>query len=188
MAISAEFVNPFIDAAISVAAKVAGISMRRGHLAYKRQPDPSYSVSIIIGVYGYLTGQVVYSMKKELADRLVERMLEGCSAAEKQALYQDTLGELANMITGNATSALNQRKEIALGITTPAIATGADLNISLINIPTLALGLYSQFGPIEINVALKESAGASRGVDHPGDHAAAGRSSAIGVDGRGPEA
>jgi len=93
MAISAEFVNPFIDAAISVAAKVAGISMRRGHLAYKRQPDPSYSVSIIIGVYGYLTGQVVYSMKKELADRLVERMLEGCSAAEKQALYQDTLGE-----------------------------------------------------------------------------------------------
>ena len=165
MGISAEFVNPFIDAAISVAAKVAGITMRRGHLAYKRQPDPSYGVSIIIGVYGYLTGQVVYSMKKDLADRLVERMLVGCPPQERAGMYMDTLGELANMITGNATGALNRRKEMALGITTPAIATGTDLNISLINIPTLALGLYSQYGPIEINVALKEGASVHREGD-----------------------
>jgi len=161
MSISAENVNPFIDAAITV----AGITMRRGHLAFKRQPDPSYGVSIIIGVYGYLTGQVVYSMKKELADRIVEKMLEGCPPLDRQELYLDTLGELANMITGNATAALNRRKEIALGITTPAIATGTDLNISLISIPTIALGLYSQFGPIEINVALKEGGDATRAGD-----------------------
>ncbi len=173
MSISAEYVNPFIDAAIAVASKVAGISMRRGHLACKRQPDPSYAVSIIIGVYGYLTGQVVYSMKKELADKLVEKMLEGCSPVERKSLYLDTLGELANMITGNATGVLNRRKELALGITTPAIATGTDLNISLINIPTLALGLYSQYGPIEINVALKEG-GSSHGMADSG---------AVGVEG-----
>ena len=44
MAISAEFVNPFIEAAVAVADKVAGIKMRRGHLAARRQPDPSYGV------------------------------------------------------------------------------------------------------------------------------------------------
>ncbi len=170
MSISAEFVNPFIEAAIKVASKVAGITMRRGHLAFKRQPDPAYGVSIIIGVYGYLTGQVVYSMKRDLADRLVDRMLEGCTPSQKREMFQDTLGELANMITGNATSILNQRKELALAITTPAIATGTDLNISLINIPTIALGLYSQYGPIEINVALKEGAAAPRA---PGSEAVA---------------
>ena len=165
MSISAEFVNPFIEAAIAVASKVAGIRMRRGHLAVKRQPDPAYGVSIIVGVYGFLTGQVVYSMKKNLADRFVDRMLEGCTGIERETLYLDTLGELANMITGNATAILNKRKELALGITTPAIATGTDLSISLINIPTLALGLYSQYGPIEINVALKEGVAAD-GLEH----------------------
>jgi CheY-specific phosphatase CheX len=163
MAVGAEFVNPFIEAAIAVALKVAGIRMRRGHLAARRQPDPAYGVCIIVGVYGYLTGQIVYSMKKDLADRFVDHMLQGCSAADRENLYFDTLGELANMITGNATALLNRKKEVALGITTPAVATGMDLSISLVNnIPTLVLGLYSQFGPIEINVALKESAGADR--------------------------
>ncbi len=163
--ISAEFVNPFIEAAITVASKVAGITMRRGHLAFKRQPDPAYGVSIIIGVYGYLTGQVVYSMKQELADRLVERMLDGCTPQERKTFYLDTLGELANMITGNATAILNKKKDLALAITTPAVATGTGLNVSLINIPTLALGLYSQYGPIEINVALKEGAASDAPVD-----------------------
>ncbi len=157
MAISAEFVNPFIEAAMAVAAKVAGITMRRGHLAYKRQPDPSYGVSIIIGVYGFLRGQVVYSMKRDLADRIVRNMLQGTPIQDRDVLYLDALGELANMITGNATAILNQRKDHAIGITTPAVATGTNLNVTLISLPTIALGLYSQYGPIEINVALKES-------------------------------
>ncbi len=157
MGISAKFVNPFIEAAMTVASKVAGITMRRGHLTYKRRPDPSYGVCIIIGVYGYLTGQVVYSMKRELADKMVEKMLQTTPGEDIDNLYLDALGELANMITGNATAILNRRKELALSITTPAIATGSGLNVTLMSLPTLALGLYSQFGPIEINVALREN-------------------------------
>ena len=171
MAISAEFVNPFIEAAVAVAEKVAGIKMRRGHLAARRQPDPSYGVCIIVGVYGFLTGQVVYSMKKDLADKFVDHMLQGCTGVERESLYADTLGELANMITGNATAILNKKKEVALGITTPAVATGMDLNISLVNnIPTLVLGLYSQFGPIEINVALKQGTAGDAAKIAAGSH------------------
>ncbi len=157
MAIGAEYVNPFVEAAVAVAAKVAGIAMRRDHGAARRPPGPACGVCIVVGVYGYLTGQVVYSMKKDLADKLVDAMLQGCSGAQREDLYSDTLGELANMITGNATAILNKKKELALGITTPAVATGTDLTISLVNnIPALVLRLDSEFGAIEINVALKE--------------------------------
>ena len=72
MKINAKFVNPFIDAGMNVVKQIAGIDVRRGHLSYKGQPEPSYGVSIIIGVYGYLSGQVVYSMKTVVADKLSE--------------------------------------------------------------------------------------------------------------------
>ncbi len=156
MKINARYVNPFIQAGINVVQQIANIDVRRGHLSYKDQPEPSYGVCIIVGVYGFLKGQVVYSMKTEVAKRLVDKMLEGKSPEEKRLLFLDTLGELANMITGNATALLSENKNYTLQITTPAIATGENLNIMLVPKPTLILGLYTQYGPIEISVALEE--------------------------------
>ena len=60
------------------------------------------------------------------------------------------------MITGNATSILSAKRDVALKITTPVIATGNNINVSLVMHPTLVLGLYTQYGPIEISVALEE--------------------------------
>lgn len=154
--ISAKYVNPFIDAAMKVVQQITGIEVRRGHLSYKAQVEPSFGVSIIIGMYGFLVGQVVYSLDNKLADKIVDRLLEGRSPQEKKILFVDTLGEVANMITGNATALLNQRKDFALHITTPAIATGQNLSISLVPKPALVLGLYTQHGPIEISIAVEE--------------------------------
>lgn len=156
MKVSAKYVNPFIDAAIKVVKQIAGIDVRRGHLTYKAKPEPSHGVSIIIGVYGSLVGQVVYSINKDMADRLVEKMLGSISPQERKVLFIDTLGELANMITGNATAILSHKKDYQLRITTPAIATGDNLSINLVPKPTLVLGLYTQYGPIEVSVALEE--------------------------------
>jgi len=156
MKINVKYINPFIEAGINVIKQIANIDVRRGHLSYKEKPDPSYGVSIIIGVYGYLVGQVVYSMKNEVAEHLVEKMLGETSPQEREVLFVDTLGELANMITGNATAILNQKKDLMLRITTPAIATGENLSINLVSKPTIVLGLYSQYGPIEVSVALEE--------------------------------
>jgi chemotaxis protein CheX len=156
MKIEARYVNPFIEAAINVVKQVAGLEVRRGHLSYKNEPEPSYGVTIIVGVYGFLVGQVVYSMKQEVADRLVERMLGEASLEYDKVIFIDTLGELANMITGNATGLLNQNKENALNITTPAIVTGTNLTVNLIKKPTLVLGLITPPGPIEVSISLEE--------------------------------
>ncbi len=156
MKINAKHVNPFIEAAIKVIQQITGIEVRRGHLSYKARVEPSFGVSIIIGVYGFLVGQVVYSMQSSLADRLIDTMLQGHSPQEKKILFIDTLGELANMITGNATALLSQKMDMSLKITTPAIATGDNLSINLIPKPALVLGLITQYGPIEISVAMEE--------------------------------
>jgi chemotaxis protein CheX len=156
LSIDAKYVNPFITAGMNVIAQVSGIEIRRGHLSYKDKPDPSHGVSIIVGVYGFLTGQIVYSIKRELADKIVDSMLADSTPQERKVLYIDALGELANMITGNAASLLNQKRDLALKITTPAIAMGEGLSIKLVSSPTIVLGLYSQFGQVEVSIALKE--------------------------------
>lgn len=156
MKINARHVNPFIDAAMKVVKQISGIDVRRGHLSYKAKVEPSYGVSIIIGIYGFLVGQIVYSFDNSLAERLVDVLLDGKSPSEKKIMFIDTMGELANMITGNATALLNQSRDLALKITTPAIAMGDKISISLVPKPALVLGLYTQYGRIEISVALEE--------------------------------
>jgi chemotaxis protein CheX len=86
----------------------------------------------------------------------VQKILGDVSAKELKELFLDTLGEVANMITGNATVLLNQRKERLLKITTPAIITGKQVTVKLIPSPTIVLGMYTPYGQIEINIALEE--------------------------------
>ena len=155
--INARHVNPFVEAAMKVVTQIAGIEVRRGHLSYKERMEPSFDISIIIGMYGYLTGQIVYSMEEKLARRLVDKMLEGKSPEEREIMSLDCLGEVANMITGNAVSLLNKRANQVLNITTPVIATGADLNVHLVPDPALVLGLITPYGPIEISIAVEET-------------------------------
>jgi chemotaxis protein CheX len=154
--INARHVNPFVEAAMRVVNQIAGIEVRRGHLTYKARMEPSFGVSIIIGIYGFLTGQIVYSLDGNLAARLVDKMLEGKSPEEKKIMFLDCLGEVSNMITGNATALLNQRRDQILNITTPAIAAGTNLSVHLVPRPALVLGLISQYGPIEISIAVEE--------------------------------
>ncbi len=156
MKINAQHVNPFVEAAMKVVNQITGIEVRRGHLSYKAKVEPSFGVSIIIGIYGFLTGQIVYSLDGKLADKLVDKLLEGKSPQQKKIMFLDSLGEVANMITGNATALLNQGRNETLNITTPAIAAGDNLSIHLVPKPALVLGLITIYGPIEISVAVEE--------------------------------
>ena len=156
MKINAQHVNPFVEAAMKVVTQVTGIDVRRGHLSYKATVDPSFGVSIIIGIYGFLSGQIVYSLDGKLAERLVDKLLEGKSPREKKIMFLDSLGEVANMITGNATALLNQGRDRTLNITTPAIAAGDNLSVHLVPRPALVLGLITTYGPIEISIAVEE--------------------------------
>ncbi|UCF97559.1 MAG: chemotaxis protein CheX [Spirochaetaceae bacterium] len=163
MKINAALVNPFVEAGIKVIKELTNIDVRRGHLSIQEKPVPTYEVSIIIGIYGHLTGQVVYSMKKQVAVRLVQKILGEVNNQQLKEMFVDTLGEMANMITGNATALLSAKKDYMLKITTPAIVTGNQISVNLVPNPTVVLGMYTTYGPIEINIALEEAASTESG-------------------------
>jgi chemotaxis protein CheX len=158
--LNAALVNPFVEAAISVMKEAAGVETRRGHLSYRSRPEHRYGVSVVVWVHGYLSGQVVFNMKTEVGQKLVEKMLPDKPPHTRERLFSDTIGKLANMITSKAADLLSRGNDRTLAIAAPTVLTGEQLNGALVSKPTFVCGLHTQCGKVEMNVALAESDGA----------------------------
>ena len=154
MNINAEFVNPFLEAASAVFKSIMNIELRRGKLVIKESPIPSMDVAIIIGITGGVTGEVVYSLGFNMVTKIADILAPGLSEEQIKSEYKDIIGELANMITGNAMNLFASTGK-SIEITTPTVIEGKDFTLTLLKQTTLGINLYSPIGQLEMNVALK---------------------------------
>ncbi|MBP7738102.1 MAG: chemotaxis protein CheX [Spirochaetes bacterium] len=152
--INAEFVNPFLEAASAVFKSILNVDLRRGKLVIKESPIPSLDVAILIGITGGVTGEVVYSMGYNMAYKIAETLVPGLNEQQMKQEYKDVMGEMANMITGNAMNLFATTGK-SINMTTPTVVEGKDFTITLIKQTTLGINLYSPMGQLEMNVALK---------------------------------
>ena len=150
-----EFANIFIRSAIEVFQKETKITLSRQSLAKKNAPVPSLPVSIILGITGYLRGQVVYSLDENFAYNVAKAMLPNKLPAEIRKLTNSAVSEIANIITGQASIALAGEK-MKIDLTPPAVFSGTGMSVDFLSIPTICLRMISEIGVIEINVALIE--------------------------------
>jgi len=154
MNINAEYVNPFLEAASAVFKSVMNVDLRRGKMIIKENPEPSHDVAIIIGITGSISGEVVYSMGYSMVTKIAEILAPGLNEEQLKNEYKDIVGELANMITGNAMNLFAYSGK-QIDITTPTVINGKDFTITLVQQTTLGINLYSPMGQLEMNVALK---------------------------------
>lgn len=154
MNINAEYVNPFLEAASAVFKQLLNVDLRRGKLVIKEVPQPSHDVAIIIGITGAVTGQVVFSMSLEMVNKIAKVLTPGLSDKDIANEWKDIVGEVANMITGNAMNLFAYSGK-RVEMTTPTVIEGESFTITLIKQTTLGINLYSPFGQLEMNVALK---------------------------------
>jgi chemotaxis protein CheX len=154
MNINAEYINPFLEAASAVFKSVMGVDLRRGKLSIKEYPEPSHEVAIIIGITGAVTGELVYSMSYGMVYKIANILAPGLSEEQVKTEYKDIVGELANMITGNAMNLFAYSGK-RIEMTTPTVIDGKNFTITMVKQTTLGINLYSPFGQLEMNVALK---------------------------------
>jgi len=154
MTINAEYVNPFLEAASAVFKSILSVDLRRGKLVIKESPIPSMDISIIIGVTGGITGDVVYSMEFDMVKKISEILAPGLSEEQIKSEYKDIIGELSNMITGNAMNLFASTGK-SIDITTPTVVEGKNVQITMMKQTTLGINLYSPMGQLEMNIALK---------------------------------
>lgn len=154
----AEQVNIFVKSATHVFEQEIGVQMTRQSISRKDSPTPGFPISIVIGITGMMRGQVVYAIDEDFAMNIAHKMLPNRLPSELKKIMASAVGELGNMITGQAMMHF-AGEEGRIEITPPAVVTGSGLKVEVLETPTVSLQMLSQMGSLEINVALIDGVG-----------------------------
>lgn len=121
----AKYINPFLAASIHVLEALIAVrpsieGLRMGRLAWADD-----HIWLKIGVFGQMTGDIVFGFPKAVALRIVSAMMGGYAVTEFDEMSRSAIGELGNMISGNASTMLYDQG-VHIDITPPRLVTEAD--------------------------------------------------------------
>jgi chemotaxis protein CheX len=131
---------------------MVGIDSQIQKPALKNEPNPSYDVSGIIGFSGDVTGSVVVSFHESTALNIVEAFC--CEKLDVNSEdFVDAIGELCNMIAGNA------KKDFGLNasISIPSVIIGLGHHVArLRDVPCIVIPCNSAAGEFAVEVNIKQ--------------------------------
>lgn len=146
------YVNPFIVSTIETFTKMLDCEAKPGKVMLKSNANFSYDVSGVIGLSGEAQGSICLSFPKLIALKVTSRLI-GQEVKIVGDEVADCIGEIANIIAGNAKQHLVQFK---LSISLPKVIIGKDHTIaSLKGIPTIVVPFNSPIGDFAMEVSLK---------------------------------
>ena len=118
------------------------------------QEFTSKGITIIIGIIGEFPGRMLMDISKETAHKLIAAILRKEPQDHNEILL--ALGELANIISGNASSSLNRKnKALGLRVAPPSILHGDEVVISPPDFSTTTILAKTDFGEIFLNIGFK---------------------------------
>lgn len=147
----AKYINPFIKAVQNLFTTMIEIPFQLEKPELKKEASAPYEVSSIIGLSGGVVGCVVVSLSETVALQLAS-VLTGETLTKVDADLTDAIGEIANMIAGNAKTDFPSEN---CSISVPSVVVGRH-NISYPSgIPIISIPCKTDKGPLVIEVALK---------------------------------
>ena len=156
----AEFINPFLQAATQVLESELGSPPTRGNIGLQRSPYTSNDITAVVGVTGSVAGMVMISMAETTARGMVGVMM-GQEFPEFDALAQSGIAEIGNVITGRA-AVLLAEAGYPSNLAPPMLIIGRGTMLSTLDVQRLVIPLTTEFGAIEIQVALREAVGVAQ--------------------------
>jgi chemotaxis protein CheX len=148
----AAYINPFINAVRRLFKTMMDLPLSIGQPGLNRETTPQHDVCGIIDVTGEVNGRVVVSMPETVAAKLASALL-GDAIQELDEDVIDAVGEIANMIAGNAKTDF---PEGAGAISVPRVVLGRESAPYPAAIPVIQIPCKTETGPLHIDVALKE--------------------------------
>lgn len=127
--VNVEFINPFIDATRNVFTTMCNIDCKRKKLFLKDDHKMLGDISGVMGLTGAATGSVVISMPGKLACQVVGNMLQMEPEDELSSDVCDGVGEVINMVAGQAKAMLVKTK-YHFTISIPSVVKGQGHEIS----------------------------------------------------------
>jgi chemotaxis protein CheX len=153
--VKAEFINPFVCAAVDVFSTMLNCELVRGQLSLNAHFQPKHEVTGVIGLSGKASGTVVVSLDRDVAISATERML-GQRPESIDDDVIDAVGEMTNMIAGKAKAGLEQ---FEMKLALPTVITGKNHVIRFgSTAQTICIPYTCQWGNISVEVGLAEMA------------------------------
>ncbi|MGD9201662.1 MAG: chemotaxis protein CheX [Chitinispirillia bacterium] len=146
------YINPFIASTISTFKTMLNTDVKPGKISLKKGDFPLFDVSGVIGLSGEATGAISISFPKLVALKVVSTML-GISIKIIGPDVTDGIGEIANIIAGNAKQDLTQFK---INISLPNVIIGQNHYISKpSDAPGIIVPFDSSLGNFAMEITLK---------------------------------
>ena len=137
--------KPFVQATINVLSSLTGLSPVPGKPYVKKTDKAQGDVSAIVGITGCKSGAVALSFSQSCAIALVKGML-GDAIEDIIADTRDAVGEITNMISGQARATLSEMG-LPLQGSTPSIVFGANHSLSFPGqVTTVAIPFETDYG------------------------------------------
>jgi chemotaxis protein CheX len=146
-------IEPFIDATVGVFREMFGLEPEfLNPYLLQRDDRNEWDISGIIGIGGDSKGVVVVSLSTELATALTSILTGSASTASEDDII-DAVGELVNIIAGNAKKGL---EEYRLDISLPSIVRGPDHRIAWQqSVPIIGIPFKIPMGRFHLSIGLE---------------------------------
>jgi chemotaxis protein CheX len=152
--IDPNYIKPFVVAAKNVFETMIEVPFKLGKPSLKSGGEvPPHEISSIIGLSGHVTGSVVISLSHDVAYLLVSAMI-GAEVTELDEDCIDAIGEICNMIAGNAKTDFPTNNN---AISTPSVVVGKHKVNYPSGIPIITIPCITDKGEMFIEIALKEN-------------------------------
>jgi chemotaxis protein CheX len=122
------YIQPFIDVSVKVFNELIGcdLNAERPYFSDPAAASLEWDISAVIGLTGEARGAVVISMKKELVIKLTD-ILTGTAHTTLDSEAVDAIGEIVNIIAGNAKQGLESAFRLVISL--PTIIEGKEHSI-----------------------------------------------------------
>ncbi len=148
----AEYINSFYAAAKDVFKLMLDLDVERGDIQLVEGLASSKDANILLGVTGELSGNIYFSFTKPMTLEMV-KIMAGMEMDEIDVFVSSALGEVANIIGGNAITNLSNYN-YKCDITPPQIIVGQYKSMSMTNKQAIVIPMKTQIGEFNISIFL----------------------------------
>ena len=151
-----KYINPFLNATINVIKTMAFTETKPGKPFLKKDQNAMGDVTGVIGLSGDVTGSMSITFEEETIKHIIANMF-GEPVKEINDEVRDAVGELTNMISGDARRML-QAEGVTLESAIPSIITGRAHTITHIaKGPIIAIPFETETGKFVVEFTLKSN-------------------------------
>lgn len=151
----AEYINSFYKATQDVLKTMLDIEVEKGKLDVVEGMINSKDANVSLGVTGDLKGSILFRFTKAMTLEMV-KIMAGIEMDEIDVFVSSALGEVANIIGGNALTNLTAY-EYVCDIAPPQVIVGDYKSLSFANEKALLVTMNTDIGEFDIIIYLTEN-------------------------------